>query len=132
MNISAVSHRSTIEFCYASDENTVTVNIKTEKDVDRAFIISEDPFIHELRRQPHWSGVKTEMHKFAELKYHVIWTVKLQPRYKRLRYYFELESEGNTFVVCGRVFFLSSLTGKSRVQEVKKSAHRTIKRARGQ
>ena len=100
MNISAVSHRSTIEFCYASDENTVTVNIKTAKDVDRAFIISEDPFIHELRRQPHWSGVKTEMHKLAELKYHIIWTVKLQPRYKRLRYYFELESEGNTFVVC--------------------------------
>ena len=100
MNISAVSHRSTIEYCYASDENTVTVNIKTAKDVDRAFIISEDPFIHELRRQPHWSGVKTEMHKLAELKYHIIWTVKLQPRYKRLRYYFELESEGNTFVVC--------------------------------
>ena len=100
MNISAVSHRSTIEFCYASDENTVTVNIKTAKDVDRAFIISEDPFIHELRRQPHWSGVKTEMHKLAELKYHIIWTVKLQPRYKRLRYYFELESKGNTFVVC--------------------------------
>ncbi len=100
MNIAAVSHRSTIEYCYAADEETVVVNIKTDKDVQRAFIISEDPFIHELRREPEWSGVKTEMSLLAELKYHFLWTIRIKPKYKRLRYYFELESNGQTFVVC--------------------------------
>lgn len=100
MNIAAVSHRSTIEYCYAADEDTVIVNIKTDKDVQRAYIISEDPFIHELRREPEWSGVKTEMSLLAELKYHLLWTIRIKPKYKRLRYYFELESNGGVFVVC--------------------------------
>ena len=100
MNIAAVSHRTTTEFCYAVDGDTVVVNIKTDKDVQRAFIISEDPFIHELRRRPEWFGVKSEMSVLAELKYHIIWTVRLKPKYKRLRYYFELESNGETYVVC--------------------------------
>ena len=42
--------------------------LKTDKDVQRAFIISEDPFIHELRRKPQWFGVKSEMSVLAELK----------------------------------------------------------------
>ena len=100
MNIAAVSHRATTEFCYALDGDTVVVNIKTDKDVQRAFIISEDPFIHELRRKPCWFGVKSEMSVLAELKYHIIWTVRIKPKYKRLRYYFELESNGETYVVC--------------------------------
>lgn len=100
MNIAAVSHRAATEYCYALDSDTVVVNIKTDKDVQRAFIISEDPFIHELRRKPCWFGVRSEMSVLAELKYHIIWTVRIKPKYKRLRYYFELESGGETYVVC--------------------------------
>jgi hypothetical protein len=40
MNIAAISHRTTIEYCYALDENTVVVNLKTDKDVNKAFIVS--------------------------------------------------------------------------------------------
>lgn len=100
MNIAAVYHRATNEFCYALDNDTIVVNIKTDKDVQRAFIISGDPFIHELRRKRDWFGEKSEMSVLAELKYHIIWTVRLKPKYKRLRYYFELESGGKTYVVC--------------------------------
>ena len=100
MNIAAVSHRATIEYCYALDGDTVVVNIRTGKDVDRAYIISEDPFIHELRGEERWSGVRSEMSFLAELKYHYLWTARLKPKYKRLRYYFELESEGEAYVVC--------------------------------
>ena len=100
MNIAAISHRTTIEYCYALDENTVVVNLKTDKDVNKAFIVYEDPFIHELRGEQNWTGKKLEMKKLAELKYHVIWTVRLTPEYKRLQYYFELESLGECYVVC--------------------------------
>ena len=100
MNTAAVTHRANIEYCYAADNDTVVINIKTAKDVQRAFIISEDPFIHELRRERYWSGVKEEMHILAELEYHILWTVRIKPKYKRLKYYFELESGGETYAVC--------------------------------
>lgn len=100
MNIAAVSHRATTEYCYAADNETIVIRIKTAKDVQRAFLIHEDPFIHELRHWKHWKGIRTEMSILAELKNHLIWTIRIQPTYKRLRYYFELESDGSTFVVC--------------------------------
>lgn len=100
MNIAAISHRTTIEYSYALNDNTVVVNLKTGKDVDKAFIVYEDPFIHELRGELEWNGIKLEMQKLAELKYHFIWTVKLTPKYKRLQYYFEVQGLGESYVVC--------------------------------
>lgn len=100
MNIAAVSHRSTIEYCYASDKDTVTVTILTDKDVSQAFLIWGDPFIHELMRTPEWHGEKIEMRILAELKNHYLWAVSVRPKYKRLRYYFELVSGGQHYVVC--------------------------------
>ncbi|MBQ9471584.1 MAG: alpha amylase N-terminal ig-like domain-containing protein, partial [Ruminococcus sp.] len=100
MNTAAVTHRANIEYCYAADNDTVVINITTAKDVQRAFIISEDPFIHELRHERYWSGVKEEMQILAELEHHILWTVRITPKYKRLKYYFELESGGETYAVC--------------------------------
>lgn len=100
MNISALSHRTTIEYAYALDNDTIVINVKTGKDVDGAHIISDDPFIHELRRERKWSGKKQPMQKLAELSYHIIWTVRLKPKYKRLQYYFELTSGDETYVMC--------------------------------
>ena len=100
MNIAAISHRTTIEYSYALNENTVVVNLKTDKDINKAYIVYEDPFIHELRGERQWNGISLEMSKYAELKYHLIWTVRLSPKYKRLQYYFIVESMGERFVVC--------------------------------
>lgn len=100
MNLSAVYHRSTVDCCYAADCDSVTVNIRTAKDVQRAFLVWEDPFIHELRRQREWKGQRHAMRLLAELKHHLIWTLTVSPRYKRLQYYFVLESGGEEFAVC--------------------------------
>lgn len=99
MDISAVSHRSSYCECCAYDKNTVIISLKTAKDVERAYIIHEDPFIHQLRRQPEWSGIKTEMTDKTELEYNYIWRTAIKPEYKRLQYYFVLESGGETYYV---------------------------------
>lgn len=96
MNIAAVSHRTTIEYSYAYSGDTVVVNIKTGKDVQRVFLIHEDPFIHELKRERNWFGKRLEMQKLAELRHHIIWTARVSPRYKRLQYYFELQGNEET------------------------------------
>ncbi len=100
MNISAIYHRSTVDCCYAADRDTITVNLRTAKDVDRAWLVWEDPFIHELRRQRKWEGKRQEMSVLAELRHNYIWTVSVAPRYKRLRYSFIVESEGVEYAVC--------------------------------
>ena len=56
MNFAAVYHRITPDMCYSPDGETVTVNIRTDRDADAVYLIWEDPFIHELRREPDWSG----------------------------------------------------------------------------
>ena len=99
MDISAVSHRSSYCECCAYDENRVIVTLKTAKDVDKAYIIHEDPFIHQLKRLSEWSGVKTEMTDKIELEHNFIWKTTVIPRYKRLQYYFIVESDGEKYFV---------------------------------
>lgn len=99
MNLSAIFHRSTGSCCYALDNDTVVVSLRTGYDVEKAWIFSEDPFIHELRREREWTGVKQEMRRDMELENHVVWTIEIKPEYKRLRYYFVVEAEGEQYCV---------------------------------
>ena len=97
MNRAAVIHRSNSEYTYALDNDTVAVKLRTGKDVERAFLINEDPFIHELNRKADWYGNKDEMKKWLELRDCIIWRIKVRPEYKRLQYYFQLECEGEQY-----------------------------------
>ena len=99
MNVSAIRHRSTGSDCYALDENTVVLNLHTGFDVERAYVVSEDPFIHELKRQREWKGEQREMTRGYELEHTQVWTVSLTPAYKRLQYYFIVEAAGEQYGV---------------------------------
>ncbi len=99
MDLSAVYHRSTGSWCYALDTDTVVVNLRTGYDVEHAYIFSEDPFIHELRREGEWEGSMSEMKLDMKLADHVIWSVEIKPEYKRLQYYFVIEEKGRQYCV---------------------------------
>lgn len=92
MNLSAISHRSNSAFTYALDNDRVVVTLKTGKDIDKAVIICEDPFIHELKCKREWYGKPVEMQLWLETEYHYIMRAVLSPEYKRLQYYFEIYS----------------------------------------
>ena len=51
MNLSAIRHRSTVDMCYPADRDTAVIRLRTGKDVQQAYIICDDPFIHWMRRQ---------------------------------------------------------------------------------
>ena len=84
MNIAAVSHRTTTEFCYAVDADTVVVNIKTGKDVQRAFIISEDLKLYYYRGLSEWSREKGYLRDTC---------LTAQDRFKEYLKYFRIEFE---------------------------------------
>lgn len=99
MNLAAIRHRSSGSDCYALNENTVVLNLQTDYDADSVTVVSEDPFIHELKRQRRWDGKPTPMHVLYQLEHHLVWTVELTPAFKRLQYYFIIESRGERVCV---------------------------------
>ena len=99
MNFAAVYHRSTPDMCYSPDGENIVVNLKTDRDIDAAYIIWEDPFIHELHRKREWFGKREKMTLSRELAFQVIYTAQVRPQYKRLMYYFELEADGKTYAL---------------------------------
>ncbi len=112
MNLSAIIHRSNSEFCYALDKDRVAVTIKTGKEVDHVFIIHEDPFINQLRRKPDWFGKRSEMQKYMELDRYILWRIVISPPYKRLQYYFEIQSGNESYML-----YESKLVTPDRIRE---------------
>ena len=66
MNISAVSHRATLEYAYALDEETVVVTLRTGKDIVLAGIVYEDPYVDEISTDRKWHGKRRPMQLSAE------------------------------------------------------------------
>ena len=92
MNQNAIIHRSALTDCYALDKNTAVLNIRTGKDITAVNLVYEDPYAYGISGDIHWIGIPLAMGVKRELKYNLIWTVQLQPKFKRLQYYFEIFS----------------------------------------
>lgn len=95
LNLAAIYHRETTEMCYPIDKDNLVVNIKTGKDIDAVYLIYEDPFSHHLKSKfdwKDWEGNKEKMTISRELEHQYIWSLTVVPKFKRLMYYFEIQS----------------------------------------
>ena len=91
MNLGAVHHRTSDNYCYPINEYDLIINIKTGYDVEKVYICHGDPFSAGiLGGNEAWSGDKEEIIFKKRLKNQVWWTTTLKPEFKRCRYYFEL------------------------------------------
>lgn len=99
MELSAIRHRPDYCECYAADNDTVVLLLQTGKDIDKAYVICEDPFIDQLYRKEKWYGKRMEMCERLELEHNYLWRVRIRPEYKRLQYYFEVEGCGKSYYV---------------------------------
>ena len=98
MDYNAVYHRAYDNFCYALNEEELVINIKTGYDVIAINLIQADPFeAGILGGAEEWNGSCIPIHFKKQLPYQVWWTQTVKPRYKRLRYYFELFTETEKF-----------------------------------
>ena len=93
INRSAIYHRMSEQYCYCLDNDHLIINIKTGYDVDKVFIIYGDPYEAGIMGgNERWSGKREEICFKKRLKDHIWWTTTLVPRYKRCKYYFEIQS----------------------------------------
>ena len=94
MEFNAVYHQASDNYCYPLNEDELIINIKTGYDVKRVNIILGDPFAAGiLGGGEHWDGKKEAIVFKKRLKNQQWWTTTVRPEYKRLKYYFELETD---------------------------------------
>ena len=94
MDFNAVYHRANDNYCYPLDQDQLIINIKTGYDVKYVNIIQGDPFkAGILGGGETWSGDPVNIPFKKRLKNQLWWTTTIRPEYKRLKYYFELQTE---------------------------------------
>ena len=98
MNFAAISHRCAFTDAYASDENRIVINIRTGKDIRSVTLIHDDPYAGGATGFMAWDGKPEPMQMLRELEHHLVWSVTLEPKFKREQYYFEI-SDGTENVL---------------------------------
>ena len=94
MDFNAVYHRANDNYCYPIDEDQLIINIKTGYDVRYVNIIQGDPFKSGiLGGGESWSGDAINIPFKKRLKNQLWWTTTIRPEFKRLKYYFELQTD---------------------------------------
>ena len=98
MNYAAISHRCAFTDAYGLDENRIVINIRTGKDIRSVKLIHDDPYAGGATGFMAWDGKPLEMEMLRELEHHLVWSVTLEPKFKREQYYFEI-SDGTESVL---------------------------------
>ena len=98
MNLSAIYHKSTDNFCYQLNENQLMINLKTGYDITKVYIYFDDPYtFKDVGPKEKWINTKLEITNTISLTNHKLWSIILEPEFKRLIYFFEIVSEDDTY-----------------------------------
>ena len=98
MNFAAISHRCAFTDAYPLDENRVVINLRTGKDIRAVSLIHDDPYAGGATGFMAWDGKPEPMEISRELEHCLIWSVILEPKFKREQYYFSI-TDGETSVL---------------------------------
>lgn len=98
MDFNAIYHRSNDNYCYPLNDNQLIINIKTGYDIKYVNIIQGDPFSKGiLGGEETWTGTPINIPFKKRLSNQLWWTTTLEPEFKRLKYYFELQTSTETW-----------------------------------
>ncbi len=118
MEFNGVYHQASDNYCYPLNNDELIINIKTGYDVKYVNIIQGDPFdAGILGGGEHWDGRAENIPFKKRLKNQLWWTTTVRPKFKRLKYYFELQTETETWYYFEDGFVSSEqmqLEGRSR------------------
>ena len=93
MELSAVYHISSDNYCYPLDSERLRIKLRTGDDVDSVTLVWGDPFDAGLfGSDKGWEGAHAEMAPVMQLLRHKVWQADVEPEFKRCRYYFILRS----------------------------------------
>lgn len=93
MNKSAIYHKSSDNYCYALDNDTLVITLRTGKDITGVKLYYGDPFVNGImggNGQLQYSIKRMEY--CTELADNTLWTTSIKPDFKRCTYYFEINT----------------------------------------
>ncbi len=92
-------------YAYAYDEKTIHIRIRTKRDdVQSTTLIYGDPYEWTDGK---WISSSAPMKKTGSTALFDYWSISIEPKFKRLRYGFELKAETETLIYAERGFFSS-------------------------
>ena len=112
MNFSAISHRCAFTDAYPLDENRVVINLRTGKDIKSVELIHDDPYAGGAMGFGAWEGKPQPMAVSRELEHHLIWSVTLEPKFKREQYYFCVSDGTETLLMFEDGFYTKEAAEK--------------------
>ena len=100
MNLGAIEHHAFDNYCYALNENDLAINLRTGKDVDKVSLMWGDPFDwgKDEASNYNWKYTEIPVTERCELTNHFWWSVTVAPKAKRCKYFFKIESAGESYV----------------------------------
>lgn len=106
MNLSAIYHRCADNYCYCLDEDTIVISIKTGYDVDSVTLCHGDPFEKGIMgSNSEFSHKDIAMTDRKILEHHILWSIKIKPKFKRLAYFFILENSVDRYYMLEDRFY---------------------------
>ncbi len=101
MNKAAIYHHCGDTWCYALDESTVHIRIKTATfDIDLVEIVSADPFeMNKIGDKYVWNSSVQPMTKCGTNGVHDFWEIFITPPFKRLKYWFIIHKGNQTWAL---------------------------------
>lgn len=106
MNLSSIYHRCADNYCYCLDKDTIVINIKTGYDVEKVTLCHGDPFEKGIMgSNSEFVHTDTVMTDKKLLEHHVLWSIKIKPKFKRLAYFFILESKKEKYYMLEDRFY---------------------------
>lgn len=120
MNLSAIFHRCQDNYCYCLDEDTIVISIRTGYDIDKVTLLHTDPFKTGIMGGNHrLIGTPLDMCEVKHLENHILWTARIKPEFKRLAYYFLIESGAEKYYLYEDRFYtpdeVKSYTGRQQL-----------------
>lgn len=110
MNRGNIFHRSFGNQCYALDENRIKISLTTGDDIEKVYICYGDPFDAGIMGgQEVWEGTKEEIKTYMTLDHNRIWNVVVEPKHKRLRYYFIVEDSKESLCFLEDIYIVKSI-----------------------
>ncbi|KEK25947.1 alpha-glycosidase [Bacillus gaemokensis] len=99
----AIYHRPKDNYAYAYNERALHIRLRTKKnDVDGILLVYGDPYEWQDGK---WITANIPMEKSSSTDLFDYWFVSIEPKFKRLRYGFELKNNTETIIYTERGFF---------------------------
>ena len=120
MNLSAIYHRCQDNYCYCLDEDTIVISIRTGYEIEQVTLLHTDPFKTGIMGGGHrLTGTPLKMTEKKRLENHIYWTARIKPKFKRLAYYFLIETENEQIYLYEDRFYtpdeVKSYTGRQQL-----------------